>query len=213
MGVPSDPTARDILDFALSDEAQPTVQDAEFVDQAVDFQDDDAQRRWAETETGNPSRNLPAGKAVPGAAVNDFSRAMTRTHRTTLVFRFEKGSAQLDNRALQDVARLARYLSNPAQAGKRYFVVGFADSSGSWGANSHLASYFVVGFADSSGSWGANSHLASERSVLSLPNCRDPASMCRARASYRFPTWRPSRATTPTRARRRTGVWKSGSPR
>ena len=64
---------------------------------------------------------------------------MEQAHRTTIAFRFEKGSAQLDNRALQDVARLARYLSAPAQAGKRYMIAGFADATGSWAANSRLA--------------------------------------------------------------------------
>jgi phosphate transport system substrate-binding protein len=34
---------------------------------------------------------------------------------------------------------LARYLNSPAASGKRFFIVGFADSVGSWGANRGLA--------------------------------------------------------------------------
>ncbi|MGP0061560.1 MAG: substrate-binding domain-containing protein [Beijerinckiaceae bacterium] len=139
IGAPADPIARDLLDFALSDDAQPTVQEAEFIDQAVDFQDDDAQRRWAQDLTSDPSRTLPADKPVPRAALDEFGRVMDKAHRTTIAFRFEKGSAQLDTRAVQDVARLARYLSAPAQSGKRYMIAGFADSTGSWAANSRLA--------------------------------------------------------------------------
>jgi hypothetical protein len=54
---------------------QPIVQDAEFVDQAIDFQDEDAQRRWTETLTRDPSRNLPPGKSVPAVTSDEFGRA------------------------------------------------------------------------------------------------------------------------------------------
>ncbi|MGO9008048.1 MAG: substrate-binding domain-containing protein [Beijerinckiaceae bacterium] len=139
IGTPTDPVAHDLLEFALSDDAQATVQEAEFVDQTIDSQEGDAQSRWAQDLTNDPSRTLGPDKAVPKGAVDAFGRAMEQAHRTTIAFRFEKGSAQLDNRALQDVARLARYLSAPAQAGKRYMIAGFADATGSWAANSRLA--------------------------------------------------------------------------
>lgn len=139
IGTPANSTARDLLEFALSDDAQATVKEAEFVDQAIDFQDDDAQRNWTNGIGDDPTRGLPSGKSVPGAAVEAFARAMDRAHRTSIAFRFEKGSAQLDNRALQDVARLARYLDAPQQSGKRYLIAGFADATGSWGTNKQLA--------------------------------------------------------------------------
>ena len=120
-------------------EVRSRISEAEFIDQAVDFQDDDAQRRWAQDLTSDPSRTLPADKPVPRAALDEFGRVMDKARRTTIAFRFEKGSAQLDTRAVQDVARLARYLSAPAQSGKRYMIAGFADSTGSWAANSRLA--------------------------------------------------------------------------
>ena len=42
-------------------------------------------------------------------------------------------------RAQQDVGRLARYLNSSAAAGKRFFIVGFTDSKGSWSGNRDLA--------------------------------------------------------------------------
>jgi phosphate transport system substrate-binding protein len=139
IGVPADPTARDLLDFALSDDAQDTVREAEFVDQAVDFQDDAAQRDWVRDVSDDPGRTLAADKPVPRAAVNGFSRALERVSRSTIAFRFEKGESRLDNRALQDVARLARYLAAPAQKGKHYIIAGFADSEGGWASNIRLS--------------------------------------------------------------------------
>jgi phosphate transport system substrate-binding protein len=139
IGTPSDPLAHDLLDFVLSDDAQTTVQDAEFVDQAIDFEDDDVQSRWAHDIASDPSRTLPADKPVPRGSLQTFAWAMDKVHRTTIAFRFEKGSAQLDNRALQDVARLARFLSAPGRSGKHYIIAGFADATGGWASNSRLA--------------------------------------------------------------------------
>jgi phosphate transport system substrate-binding protein len=144
VGTPSNPTARELLEFALSDDAQPTVTDAEFVNQAIDFEEDELQRNWTQDVLANSSRTLGYDKPVPASEAGSFSRAMGQTRRTTIAFRFEKGSAQLDNRALQDVARLSRYLASPAMSGKRFFLVGFADSSGGWASNQHLATQRAV---------------------------------------------------------------------
>jgi phosphate transport system substrate-binding protein len=136
--------ARELLEYALSDDAQPIVTDAEFVNQAIDFEDDQSQSRWVQDVLGNASRTLGYDKPVPASEANSFSRALAQTHRTTIAFRFEKGSAQLDNRALQDVARLSRYLTSPAMSGKRFYLIGFADSSGGWASNQHLATQRAV---------------------------------------------------------------------
>jgi phosphate transport system substrate-binding protein len=144
LGVPANPTARELLEFALSDDAQPTVTDAEFVNQAIDFEEDDLQNRWAQDVLNNSSRTLGYDKPIPASVANAFNRAMGQTRRTTIAFRFEKGSAQLDNRALQDVARLSRYLASPAMSNKRFYLIGFADSSGGWASNQNLATQRAV---------------------------------------------------------------------
>jgi phosphate transport system substrate-binding protein len=121
------------------------VADAEFVNQAVDFQEDDSQSRWVDDVLHNSSQTLGDDKPA-GAARNAFDRAITHARRSSITFRFEKGSAQLDNRALQDVGRLSRFLASAP--GKRFFIVGFADSTGSWGANLNLAAQRAAAVID-----------------------------------------------------------------
>ena len=137
IGTPNEPAARDLLKFALSDEAQPTIEDAEFIDQRVVLQDEQEQRAWAVSVSATPDQGLGAGKLVPREAVDDFTRFAYGARRSSVVFRFEKGSSQLDTRALQDVGRLARFIS--ARPGnKQFWIVGFADADGSWAENLRL---------------------------------------------------------------------------
>jgi len=138
IGEPSDPTARDLLQFALSDDAQPIVQEAEFVEQTIDFQNDEDQRRTTQDIVSNPTQGLLPDKDVPRDALRSFEAVLNTVHRTSLMFRFEQGSADLDTRAQQDIGRLARYLATPAVKGKKFYVAGFADSKGSWSANRSL---------------------------------------------------------------------------
>ena len=139
VGTQNDTIARDILQFALSDDAQPTVVDGEFIDQSIEFQDGAGQQQWRQTLVANPQLGLGADKNVPSNMVRAFDAILQGAGRTAIVFRFEYASSDLDVRALQDVDRLARYLKSPAVAGKRALIVGFADSNGSWGSNARLA--------------------------------------------------------------------------
>jgi phosphate transport system substrate-binding protein len=138
-GTPSAPIARDILKFALSDDAQATVSEAEFFNLGVEFQNAEDQRSWARGIVNNPTSALGADKAVPASAIRFFDDAMTGMRRASMEFRFRPGSATLDTRALQDVDRLGRYLSSSAVAGRRFYIVGFADSDGGWPRNEALA--------------------------------------------------------------------------
>jgi len=139
IGAPADPIARDFLRYALSDEAQPTIEEAEFVEQSVMFEDEDEQRQWASAFASDPKRSLPLGKVVPANALAEFRRLADATRRSSVVLRFKEGSAELDNRAIADVARLARFLKSPSLAGKPFYLVGFADASGDWSGNLSLA--------------------------------------------------------------------------
>ena len=127
-----------VLQFALSDEAQPIVQETEFVDQTIDFQDDDDQRRSTQDIVSNPSRGLLPDKDVPRDALRALEALLATVHRTSLTFRFEQGSADLDTRAQQDVGRLVRYLASPAGTGKKLYITGFGDVKGDWAANRAL---------------------------------------------------------------------------
>jgi phosphate transport system substrate-binding protein len=140
IGVPNDPVARDLVDFALSDQAQSTVQDAEFVEQTPDFQEDADQRDMVQGILNDPGRGLGADKEIPHEILRGYESIMGNVRRTSAVFRFEYNSSQLDTRAQQDVQRIARWLNSPAVAGKKFFITGFADSKGNWRTNYELAS-------------------------------------------------------------------------
>jgi phosphate transport system substrate-binding protein len=139
IGAPSNPVARELLKFALSDEAQPIITEAGYVDQAIEFQKEAGQRQWVSDLIGNPRIGLAADQIVPASAVRVFRLVTGAMRRTSLAFRFKTNSDQLDTRAQQDVERLARYLRSPALAGKRFFVIGFADAVGTWEYNHNLA--------------------------------------------------------------------------
>ncbi len=138
-GTPSVAEAANILRFALSDDAQPIILDNEFVNLAVEFQPPQAQQAWAKGVLDNPTLGVGADKQVPAAALRGFSHAMTYLRRTTMEFRFRHASADLDNRALQDVERLASYLKSPENSRRKFYLVGFADSDGTWATNDNLA--------------------------------------------------------------------------
>ncbi|HYA81719.1 MAG TPA: phosphate ABC transporter substrate-binding/OmpA family protein [Methylocystis sp.] len=127
LGEPSEKLAGDLLRFALSDDAQATIEEAEFVEQAIALQDADEQNRWAETalRTAANRRNATAA---------DFTRTIAAARRSSAVLRFESGSAALDNKAAQDITRLAHFLF-----GKRFYVVGFADAAGGIHNNARIA--------------------------------------------------------------------------
>jgi phosphate transport system substrate-binding protein len=139
IGAPVDPVARDLLHFALSDDAQPTIEEAEFVEQSVVFQNESEQRQWASAFASDPRRGLPPGKVVPADAITDFTKLTDATRRSSIVLRFKEGSAELDNRAIQDVSRIARFLKTPGLEAKPIYAVGFADANGDWRDNSSLA--------------------------------------------------------------------------
>ena len=139
IGAPADAVARDFLRHALSDEAQPTIDEAEFVDQSVMFEDESEQSQWASAFAGDPKRGLPPGKVVPANTIAEFAKLTGATRRSSVILRFKEGSADLDNRAIGDVARLARFLKSPSLAGKSFYLVGFADANGDWAGNLGLA--------------------------------------------------------------------------
>ena len=87
----------------------------------------------------NPSTGLGEDKEVPAKMVRAFDGVMQGLRRSAVVFRFEYNSADLDVRAQQDLARLARYLRSSSVAGKRFYIAGFADSNGGWSSNARLS--------------------------------------------------------------------------
>jgi phosphate transport system substrate-binding protein len=138
-GEPRHPLARDLLRYALSDDAQATIKQAGFVEQSVELQSAANQQAWLQALTTSPDAFLPKGKDLPSSGKATLASTAAKTRRTTLALRFERGSADLDVRARQDVSRFARYLKSPAAQGRQFVIVGFADSDGSWPLNLRLS--------------------------------------------------------------------------
>lgn len=138
-GRPKHRAAQDLLEFVMSDEAQPTIQEAGFVEQSVEIQAAADQQAWADGLASAAGAYLPAGKELPQPARATLARTIAGAQRTSLVLRFERASSALDTRAQQDVARFARYLRSPEARGKRFWIAGFADSDGPWGLNVNLS--------------------------------------------------------------------------
>jgi phosphate transport system substrate-binding protein len=132
-GTPKTVLSQNILQFALSEKAQPIVKSSDFIDQTID-------RLPYERQT---LRMANALNAAPG----DFDERIMKglmsdlrdRERLTTTFRFNTGSFELDNKALADITRLRNWLSEPAQQGKTVLLAGFADSIGSISANKVLS--------------------------------------------------------------------------
>jgi phosphate transport system substrate-binding protein len=146
-GEPRRQAAREFLQFVLSDEAQPVIRGAGFVDQSVEYQDMAEQRRWFAAFLSDPADGLDAKeksalkKKAKTLAAN-FVEAIRDKRRTSIVLRFETNSSELDARALQDSERLARRLNakNTIKSGETFFeLIGFADSVGNFAHNRKLS--------------------------------------------------------------------------
>ncbi|WP_422409110.1 MULTISPECIES: substrate-binding domain-containing protein [unclassified Endozoicomonas] len=97
----ADPDALDFLRFATSDQAQPVVASVGYVHQAVELMSPDVQ-----------------------SAPEDYQRIVDQFDRASVNFRFAQGRAQLDNKAINDIERLARFIDR--QPGE-VLLIGFAD--------------------------------------------------------------------------------------
>ena len=104
------PVARELVDFAQSDEGQRVVQDAGFVD---------LQPRC----DPNASRCTSCG--------NDYRDAVRGACRLSVTFRFEGAGQQLDTRALTDLQRVVALMGRSDDAVKSVRVVGFSGAEGS----------------------------------------------------------------------------------
>lgn len=139
LGEPSIPLARDILQFALDNAAQPVVIQSGFFDQTLEFQEAPDQQRWLDLLSSNPRFALSSGKPVmPEQVTRVIDTMMQTARRSTIVFRFEYGKADLDARARQDVGRLAQAWMARPSTWRRISLVGFTDSDGGWSDNYEL---------------------------------------------------------------------------
>jgi phosphate transport system substrate-binding protein len=100
--------ARSFVDFAVSDDGQRVVDEAGFVSLTI----------------------RPERPPLPPSAPSQYKKETQGAERLSVNFRFRTGSSLLDTRAAQDIDRVVRFLSQPAQRGKRLALFGFADNVG-----------------------------------------------------------------------------------
>jgi len=147
-GAPSEPAARDLLNFTMSDDAQSVISDAKFINLAVEFQEPAVQRAFAANVVDNPRAGVGDDKEIPPGAINSFKDAMAKMRRASMEFRFEFGSSALDTRAVRDIDRLARFLRSSSANARNVYLIGFADSVGSWRRNEALGLQRAQSVAD-----------------------------------------------------------------
>lgn len=133
-GTPKNPLTAGLLEFALSEQVQPVLKDARFVDQAPELLAFREQR-------GRIATALNArGEDYDAALMRQMIEETVQAQRSSLTFRFLRGSSGLDNRGNDDIARLALLLQkDPAYVGKTLMLLGFADAVGRFDTNLAIA--------------------------------------------------------------------------
>ncbi len=127
------PYGKQLLEYALSEDAQDIIVDVGFIDQTAD--------RLPFSQQGDRLA------AALGATSDSFNMEMMRNatsslstaERLSTTFRFRSGSSELDNKALQDIGRLARLMDRETARGRQVLLVGFADSAGPFDENQRLS--------------------------------------------------------------------------
>jgi phosphate transport system substrate-binding protein len=129
-----------LLEYAMSDKAQEVVAEAGFVDQRID------QQTFSQ-QTGRlaPALLVP-DKEFKLAMMRDYIATVKDAQRLSINFRFERNSAALDDKARQDIPRLARFLKANTGKFKEIVLMGFADSSGAFEANRTTSLNRAAGF-------------------------------------------------------------------
>ena len=80
-------------------------------------------------QNGFVAQSVQADSVLPGAHMPQDYQALTReAQRLSVNFRFEEGSASLDNKARQDLLRVVDYLSAHGKLDKQVTLVGFGDA-------------------------------------------------------------------------------------
>lgn len=132
------PNASDFLTFALSNDAQSIVKDAGFIDLSPEASGDG----YADEAIRRAVLLADIGE-TPLVELKRFADLIASQNgaRLSITYRFESGSANLDNRALRDLDRLADYwkAEKEKRPDAKLVVLGFADSVGRWRVNKRLS--------------------------------------------------------------------------
>ncbi|MEL6318156.1 MAG: OmpA family protein, partial [Pseudomonadota bacterium] len=132
-GWPENPEAAGLLDFALSDAAQPVIDRTGFVDQSL------LRQGAADFSDHLIFAMQSAGSRAEIDATKRFAQVTRDRVRLSSTFRFRTGGERLDAKAVADAGRLARWLEQPANAAVEILLIGFSDSVGGYNNNLRLS--------------------------------------------------------------------------
>ena len=134
------------LEYARSDAAQSVIESAGFVNFRISSPPD--------SYTG--ARLDSAGDALDGGRtrvrpndVHAFEDAVQGASRLPITFRFQPGSDELDNRAQDDLQRLAGLMNTSAYGKMEVVLVGFTQAQGDYNANREVSRGRALAMRDS----------------------------------------------------------------
>jgi phosphate transport system substrate-binding protein len=139
--------------FALSAGAQPVSAAVGFIGLNIE------EAPASYTSERGKYRNLVIGTTTSASAprlVRQFSEAIEGAQRLSVTFRFNTGSTDLDNRAIEDVTRLAGYMKANPGAAQHIMLFGFADQRGNFERNLELSRDRALQVANALSAIGVN---------------------------------------------------------
>ncbi len=152
---------RQFIDYIGSPQAQTLISSAGFIDQSIESQPISLQGTRMTSAILSASNNGTLG------LVQNFSRDLATAERLSTTFRFTSGSAQLDNKSLEDVQRMVSFLNSPAARNRDILVIGFTDDVGRFDLNERLALLRATGVRDALVSAVGGDALAGRMAVSS----------------------------------------------
>lgn len=126
------PIVEDFLQYVQTEEAQKVVASQEFVDLNIES----SSKPEAARMLMNHTRGAIA-KVQSIDTLQDYVAFTDGAERLSVTFRFPVGGIVLDGRAETDIRRLAAYMKKRPE--RELLLLGFADSTGAYGANKSLS--------------------------------------------------------------------------
>ncbi len=138
------PFSRAFIDFVQSEDGQAAALSADSVDLSIEDSGSCSGKDLLLSQT-----RAAVIQAQDTRNVKDFVDATAGAERLSVTFRYRTGAGGqvVDNRAVNDVKRLARFLALPENQGRELMLFGFADSVGAYSANCRLAQARADGIA------------------------------------------------------------------
>ena len=130
-----DEPSQALLDFAVSEQADPVIIKSGFIDLGIVRRDQDLTDARATLLTAEAAKY---DSGFEGAVMNEMLDKMSDYDRLSTTFRFRTGSYSVDERGRLDMARLIDYLETVPE-GTEISFVGFTDDVGAFEANRQLS--------------------------------------------------------------------------